>query len=194
MIKIGLTGSIASGKSYVLNLFSDLYNIPIFSSDDCVKELYKSNQELKDFVKKQILKKDEEFNKVNISANVFNNSDKLSKLEKFIHPLVKLSRDNFIEQEKRNNSRMVIVEVPLLFEKKLEDEFDFVILVKTSKKLQEKRVLQRPNMTQELFSKIKKKQLSDKQKEAKSDFIIENLNHDDTVNIIDKIMKNFDIN
>jgi len=89
MIKVGLTGSIASGKSYVLNLFSDLYNIPIFSSDDCVKELYKSNEELKDFVKKQILKKDEEFNKVNISANVFNNGDKLSKLEKVIHPLVK---------------------------------------------------------------------------------------------------------
>ncbi len=194
MIKVGLTGSIASGKSYVLNLFSELYNIPIFSSDDCVKELYKSNEELKDFVKKQILKKDEEFNKVNISANVFNNGDKLSKLENFIHPLVKLERDNFIEQEERNNSKMVIVEVPLLFEKKLEDEFDFVILVKTSKKLQEKRVLQRPNMTKELFSKIKKKQLSDKQKEAKSDFIIENLNHDDTVNIIDKIMKNFDIN
>ncbi|MEL0232445.1 MAG: dephospho-CoA kinase, partial [Hyphomicrobiales bacterium] len=73
MIKVGLTGSIASGKSYVLNLFSDLYNIPTFSSDDCVKELYKSNEELKDFVKKQILKKDEEFNKVNISDNVFNN-------------------------------------------------------------------------------------------------------------------------
>ena len=194
MIKVGLTGSIGSGKSYVLNLFSDLYNIPIFSSDDCVKELYKSNQELKDFVKKQILKKDEEFNKVNISANVFNNGGKLSKLEKFIHPLVKLARDNFIEQEKRNNSKMVIVEVPLLFEKKLEDEFDYVILVKTSKELQEKRVLQRPNMTSELFSKIKKKQLSDKQKEAKSHFIIDNLNHDDTVNIIDKIMKNFDIN
>jgi dephospho-CoA kinase len=194
MIKVGLTGSIASGKSYVLNLFSDLYNIPIFSSDDCVKELYKSNEELKDFVKKQILKKDEEFNKVNISANVFNNGDKLSKLENFIHPLVKLERDNFIEQEERNNSKMVIVEVPLLFEKKLEDEFDYVILVKTSKELQEKRVLQRPNMTSELFSKIKKKQLSDKQKEAKSHFIIENLNHDDTVNIIKKIMKNFDTN
>ena len=89
---------------------------------------------------------------------------------------------------------MVIVEVPLLFEKKLEDEFDYVILVKTSKELQEKRVLQRPNMTSELFSRIKKKQLSDKQKEAKSHFIIDNLNHDDTVNIIDKIMKNFDSN
>ena len=138
MMKIGLTGSIASGKSYVLNLFSDLYNVPIFSSDECVKELYKSNDQLKDFVKKHILEKNEVFNKTNISENVFNNKEKLLKLETFIHPLVKLARDSFIEQEKKNNSKIVIVEVPLLFEKNLENDFDFIILVKTSSDLQEK--------------------------------------------------------
>lgn len=190
MIKIGLTGSIASGKSYVLNLFSDLYNIPIFSSDECVKELYKSNDQLKDFVKKHILEKDEELNKTNISENVFNNKEKLLKLEKFIHPLVKLARDRFIEQEKENNSKIVIVEVPLLFEKNLENDFDFIILVKTSNDLQEKRVLERPNMTAELFSKIKKKQLPNKQKEERSHFVIDNINRDDTIKTIDTIMKN----
>ena len=190
MIKIGLTGSIASGKSYVLNLFSDLYNIPIFSSDECVKELYKSNDQLKDFVKKHILEKDEELNKTNISENVFNNKEKLLKLEKFIHPLVKLARDRFIEHEKENNSKIVIVEVPLLFEKNLENDFDFIILVKTSSDLQEKRVLERPNMTAELFSKIKKKQLPNKQKEERSHFVIDNINRDDTIKAIDTIMKN----
>lgn len=190
MIKIGLTGSIASGKSYVLNLFSDLYNIPIFSSDECVKELYKSNDQLKDFVKKHILEKDEELNKTNISENVFNNKEKLLKLEKFIHPLVKLARDRFIEQEKENNSKIVIVEVPLLFEKNLENDFDFIILVKTSNDLQEKRVLERPNMTAELFSKIKKKQLPNKQKEERSHFVIDNINRDDTIKTIATIMKN----
>lgn len=190
MIKIGLTGSIASGKSYVLNLFSDLYNIPIFSSDECVKELYKSNDQLKDFVKKHILEKDEELNKTNISENVFNNKEKLLKLEKFIHPLVKLARDRFIEQEKENNSKIVIVEVPLLFEKNLENDFDFIILVKTSSDLQQKRVLERPNMTAELFSKIKKKQLPNKQKEERSHFIIDNINRNDTIKKIDTIMKN----
>lgn len=190
MIKIGLTGSIASGKSYVLNLFSDLYNIPIFSSDECVKELYKSNDQLKDFVKKHILEKDEELNKTNISENVFNNKEKLLKLEKFIHPLVKLARDRFIEQEKENNSKIVIVEVPLLFEKNLENDFDFIILVKTSSDLQQKRVLERPNMTAELFSKIKKKQLPNKQKEERSHFVIDNINRDDTIKTIATIMKN----
>ena len=190
MIKIGLTGSIASGKSYVLNLFSNLYNIPIFSSDECVKELYKSNHQLKDFVKKHILEKDEELNKTNISENVFNNKEKLLKLEKFIHPLVKLARDSFIEQEKKNNSKIVIVEVPLLFEKNLENDFDFIILVKTSSDLQQKRVLERPNMTAELFSKIKKKQLPNKQKEERSHFIIDNINRNDTIKKIDTIMKN----
>ena len=194
MIKIGLTGSIASGKSYVLNLFSDLYNIPIFSSDECVKELYKSNDQLKDFVKKHILEKDEELNKTNISENVFNNKEKLLKLEKFIHPLVKLARDRFIEQEKENNSKIVIVEVPLLFEKNLENDFDFIILIKTSSDLQEKRVLERPNMTAELFSKIKKKQLPNIRKEERSHFVIDNINREDTIKKIDTIMKNIKMN
>jgi len=194
MMKIGLTGSIASGKSYVLNLFSDLYNVPIFSSDECVKELYKSNDQLKDFVKKHILEKNEVFNKTNISENVFNNKEKLLKLETFIHPLVKLARDSFIEQEKKNNSKIVIVEVPLLFEKNLENDFDFIILVKTSSDLQEKRVLERPNMTAELFSKIKKKQLPNIRKEERSHFVIDNINREDTIKKIDTIMKNIKMN
>ena len=194
MIKIGLTGSIASGKSYVLNLFSDLYNVPIFSSDECVKELYKSNDQLKDFVKKHILEKNEVFNKTNISENVFNNEEKLLKLEKFIHPLVKLARDSFIEREKQNDSKIVIIEVPLLFEKNLENDFDFIILVKTSSDLQEKRVLERPNMTAELFSKIKKKQLPNIRKEERSHFVIDNINREDTIKKIDTIMKNIKMN
>ena len=96
----------------------------------------------------------------------------------------------FIEQEKENNSKIVIVEVPLLFEKNLENDFDFIILVKTSSDLQEKRVLERPNMTAELFSKIKKKQLPNKQKEERSHFVIDNINRDDTIKAIDTIMKN----
>ena len=194
MIKIGLTGSIASGKSYVLNLFSDLYNVPIFSSDECVKELYKSNDQLKDFVKKHILEKNEVFNKTNISENVFNNEEKLLKLEKFIHPLVKLARDSFIEREKQNDSKIVIIEVPLLFEKNLENDFDFIILIKTSSDLQEKRVLERPNMTAELFSKIKKKQLPNIRKEERSHFVIDNINREDTIKKIDTIMKNIKVN
>ena len=194
MIKIGLTGSIASGKSYVLNLFSDLYNVPIFSSDECVKELYKSNDQLKDFIKKHILEKNEVFSKTNISENVFNNEEKLLKLEKFIHPLVKSARDSFIDQEKKNNSKIVIVEVPLLFEKNLENDFDFIILVKTSSDLQEKRVLERPNMTPELFSKIKKKQLPNIRKEERSHFVIDNINREDTIKKIDTIMKNIKMN
>jgi len=194
MIKIGLTGSIASGKSYVLNLFSDLYNVPIFSSDECVKELYKSNDQLKDFIKKHILEKNEVFSKTNISENVFNNEEKLLKLEKFIHPLVKSARDSFIDQEKKNNSKIVIVEVPLLFEKNLENDFDFIILIKTSSDLQEKRVLERPNMTAELFSKIKKKQLPNIRKEERSHFVIDNINREDTIKKIDTIMKNIKMN
>ena len=194
MIKIGLTGSIASGKSYVLNLFSDLYNVPIFSSDECVKELYKSNDQLKDFVKKHILEKNEVFNKTNISENVFNNEEKLLKLEKFIHPLVKLARDSFIEREKQNDSKIVIIEVPLLFEKNLENDFDFIILIKTSSDLQEKRVLERPNMTAELFSKIKKKQLPNIRKEERSHFVIDNINSEKTIKKIDTIMKNIKVN
>jgi len=181
MMKIGLTGSIAVGKSFVLNIFKTRFKIPVFSSDACVKQIYAENSELKKFIKDEILERDAEFTNEDIADVVFKESDKLRKLEKFIHPLVKMRRDKFINQERKNESKFVVIEVPLLFEKKLENEFDGVILVDTTDEIQEKRVMLRKKMDKEKYLNIKSNQMPSSEKIRKSDYIINN--HDEATTI-----------
>ena len=188
MIKIGLTGSIAVGKSFVLSIFKTEYNIPVFSSDECVREIYRRNADLKNFIRDEILLSDNEFNSEDIANIVFKDSIKLEKLENYIHPLVKIERDNFINQELNKKSKFVVIEVPLLFEKNLEHEFDKIILVDVTEDIQEKRALLRKNMSKEKYLAIKANQIPNSEKIKRSDFIINNHDEVTTRNSIDAIV------
>ena len=189
MIKIGLTGSIAVGKSYVLSIFKTEYNIPVFSSDECVKEIYRNNADLNNFIKNEILGSNIEFSNEDIANIVFADRTKLQKLENYIHPLVKIERDNFIKQERNKKSKFVVIEVPLLFEKNLDLEFDKVILIHVSEDIQEKRALSRKNMNKEKYLAIKANQIPDNEKIKRSDFIIHNHNEARTRDSVDKIVR-----
>ena len=189
MIKIGLTGSIAVGKSYVLSIFKTEYNIPVFSSDECVKEIYRNNADLNNFIKNEILGSNIEFSNEDIANIVFADRTKLEKLENYIHPLVKIERDNFIKQERNKKSKFVVIEVPLLFEKNLDLEFDKVILIHVSEDIQEKRALSRKNMNKEKYLAIKANQIPDNEKIKRSDFIIDNHDEARTRDSVDKIVR-----
>jgi len=188
MIKIGLTGSIAVGKSFVLSIFKTEYNIPVFSSDECVREIYRHNANLNNFIRDEILVSNNEFSSEDIANIVFKDCIKLKKLENYIHPLVKIERDNFINQELNKKTKFVVIEVPLLFEKNLEHEFDKVILVDVSEDIQEKRALSRKNMSKEKYLSIIANQIPNNEKIKRSDFIINNHDEVTTRNNIDKIV------
>ena len=189
MIKIGLTGSIAVGKSFVLSIFKNEYNIPVFSSDECVRGIYRHNVDLNNFIKEEILVSDNEFSNEDIANIVFKDSIKLEKLENYIHPLVKIERDNFINHELNKKSNFVVIEVPLLFEKNLEHEFDKIILVDVTENIQEKRALLRKNMSKEKYLAIKANQIPNSEKINRSDFIINNHDEAKTRDHIEKIVK-----
>ena len=189
MIKIGLTGSIAVGKSFVLDIFKIKYNIPVFSSDECVRKIYAENIELKKFIKEKILECDRKFTSEDIASIVFKDSAKLQILENFIHPLVKMEREEFINQEFDKQSQLVVIEVPLLFEKNLEYEFDSIILVDVGEDIQEERALLRKNMTREKYLFIKAKQIPNNEKIERCDFVINNHDEARTRDSVDKIVK-----
>ncbi len=189
MIKIGLTGSIAVGKSFVLDIFKIKYNIPVFSSDECVRKIYAENIELKKFIKEKILECDRKFTSEDIASIVFKDSAKLQILENFIHPLVKMEREEFINQEFDKQSQLVVIEVPLLFEKNLEYEFDKIILVDVGDDIQEQRALLRKNMTRQKYLSIKANQIPNSEKINRSDFIINNHDEAKTRGHIEKIVK-----
>ena len=188
MIKIGLTGSIAVGKSFVLDIFKIKYNIPVFSSDECVRKIYAENIELKKFIKEKILECDRKFTSEDIASIVFKDSAKLQILENFIHPLVKMEREEFINQEFDKQSQLVVIEVPLLFEKNLEYEFDKIILVDVGDDIQEERAFLRKNMSCAKKLSIKAKQIPNNEKIERCDFVINNHDEKATINNIGNII------
>ena len=188
MIKVALTGGIGVGKSFVLNILKDKHNFPIFSSDDCVRSLYSNKPSLISFVKSEIMNNEDKFSKSRLAEIVFNDQKKLRKLESFIHPLVKIEREKFIDQERRKEAKTIILEIPLLFEKNLTDEVDIVILVRASDELQKQRVLKRSNMNEVLFNKIIKNQMDVYKKEKKAHYIIDSNDYASTVLQIENIV------
>ena len=176
MKKIAITGKIGTGKSVLLNQFKFL-GYKTYSSDQMVKDLYAKDKHIINEIRK--LNPSLVFNKKirfdELSNKAFKEPSFLLKLEKVIHPRLNHIRSKIIKtnQINRNINRNIIVfEVPLLFEKKLQNNFDLVILLKCQKYLQIKRVLKRANMNREKFESINKKFMSERKKITLSDYVI----------------------
>ena len=176
MKKIAITGKIGTGKSVLLNQFKFL-GYKTYSSDQMVKDLYAKDKHIINEIGKinptLILNKKIRFDK--LSNKAFKEPSLLLKLEKIIHPRLHHIRSRIIKtnQINRNTNRNIIVfEVPLLFERKLQNNFDLVILLKCQKYLQIKRVLKRENMNIEKFENINKKFIPERKKIILSDYVI----------------------
>ena len=171
MTLIGLTGIIGSGKTLALNFFKSK-KITEFSADEEVKKILE-----KKIVKDRIYKKfpsvftRKKINKNKLALIVFSEKKKLNSLEKIIHPLVKQKKKNFLNKNK--NKKIIVMEIPIIFEKKNKKNYDSIILMNISKKVQRQRVMKRKNMTPELLKKIMSNQISNKKKKY-ADYIINN--------------------
>ena len=167
MLKVALTGNFGSGKTFVLGLFRTK-GTQIINSDKIVSSLYKNKKFL------ALLKK--EFattNKKRIAEIVFSNKRKRKKLESFIHPLVIKEIKFRLKKLKSRNTKLVIVEVPLLFETNLQKLFDFTILVKCSKEKCIKRLKKKGFSRSEVIARLKT-QKPQKYKAKRANFIINN--------------------
>lgn len=172
MILIGLTGIIGSGKTFALNFYKKK-GYSIFSADEEVKKILKTS-----IVKKKINKSFPEvfdrnkLNKNKLAQIVFSNKNKLKKIENIIHPIVNKKKNLFI---KKNRKKIIILEIPIIFEKKSAKNYDYIILMQINKKKQFERVIKRKNMTLKLLNDINLNQISSKQKKY-ADFIVNNNN------------------
>ena len=170
---MGLTGGIASGKTTVVK-FLKKKRFAIHDSDAVVKNLYFKPPP--NFIKHLIainLGKALNGLKINkhvIREEIFNNSSKKQKLERHIHKEVKKSRDHFLKKNKK--LKVVLLDIPLLFENKLENICDYTILFFAPLKKRKQRALQRKGMNKTILEKIVRSQLSDKIKKRKADFVV----------------------
>ena len=170
MIRVAVVGDIGSGKSYIARLFG----YPIFNADDEVAKLYKKNRRCFNKLKKALPKYIQTFpvNKSSLSQAIIENNYNLKKIINIIHPEIRMKMKQFIKKNK--NKKMVILDIPLLIENKMNKKKDILIFVEASKKEINKRLAKRDNANLGIFKKFKKLQLPVELKKKKSNYIIKN--------------------
>ncbi len=170
MIRIGIVGGIGSGKSYIAKNFG----YPVFNADDEVNKIYKKNKKcykkLKNKFPKDIISfpiKKKELYKI-----IENSEANIKKINKIIHPEVRASMKSFVTKYK--NKKIIVLDIPLLLEKKINKKRDILIFVQANKKEVFKRLKKRENFNEKIFKRLKKSQFSLKFKKKKSEFLIKN--------------------
>tara|TARA_Y100000589_G_scaffold308443_1_gene325009 strand:- start:26 stop:616 length:591 start_codon:yes stop_codon:yes gene_type:complete len=174
---IAITGGIGSGKSTFCSKLKEK-GFKIHSSDEQVAKIYKNPE--KKFVtylrtiglSKSISKKN--IDKKIISKIIFENKQIRKKLELYIFKIVRKKRSDFIKQEKQKKTRLIFIDIPLLFENNLEKQFNKVISIIASKQVRLKRLKKTRKMTENQFKNITRSQTSDVIRKKKSDYVIYN--------------------
>jgi dephospho-CoA kinase len=164
---VGITGSIASGKTTVAHLMAGK-KYPLFSADVVVSNLYKKKSFNKILVKKFKLK-GKETTKNQVKLILKKNKNSLYKLESIIHPFVRKEMKNFLKKK----NKMLFLEIPLLIESKLNRYFDKLIFVQTKKKLRKLRYLKKKG-NKKMFSLLDKRQFPSAKKKSICDHTINN--------------------
>ncbi len=170
MIRIAILGDIGSGKSYVAKKFG----YPVFNADKEVAKLYKKNRKIFDKLKKALPTHITSFpiNKKEITSAILANKINLKKIIKIIHLEVRKKMNIFLGKNKKK--KIIILDIPLLLENKINKKKDILVFVRASKKDIIKRLKMRKNFNHKLLNKFKKIQLSLDYKKRKSKFIIKN--------------------
>ena len=170
MIKIGILGDIGSGKSYVAKQFG----YPVFNADLEVAKLYKKNKKIFRKLKKVLPKYIHTFpiNKNEISNAILSNKYNLKKIIKIVH--LEIGKKLKIFLNKNKNKKVVILDIPLLLENKINKKKDILIFIQSKKLDILKRIRKRQNFNNKLLNKFKNIQLSLDYKKKKSHFIIKN--------------------
>ena len=193
MVRVGILGSVGSGKTFIANIFKEL-SFNIFSADNEVTNIYKNdkvvNRKIAKFFKLKLYKG--KINKKDLRDLLKKNPKKFKFLNKIIHPIVRKRLALFLSRFKKN--KLVVLDIPLLVENKMLNFVDIFILVKTKSNSFSSRIKKRKNLNKQFLNILKKQQASEKIKESYADFIIYNSSKNkvklQVKSILDKILLN----
>lgn len=171
MIKLGLTGSIGMGKSVTAQLFRD-EGIPVHDADAVVHALYASRAApligaaFPGTVRNGVV------DRPGLSAQVLNDLEAMKRLEAIVHPLVREEEEDFLRRERGKGAKLVVLDIPLLFETGAQSRTDKILVVTAEPQVQRDRVLARPGMTKDKFEAILARQMPDVEKRRRADFVV----------------------
>ena len=177
MIRIGLTGNIASGKSEIARMLADR-GATVIDADLLAREAVQpETQALKDIVKrwgKDVLKKDGSLDRAALRQIVFADQSELDALNRIVHPGVTRLRDREIALARERGDPIVVCVIPLLFERNIVDEFDAIVLVDAPRPLRLERLVSTRGMEATDAMNMIASQMPAELKRARADFVIEN--------------------
>ena len=170
MIRVCVLGSIASGKSFI----SKLFNCPIFNADREVIDIYKKdkncftklNNKFPDYIKSFPVRKTELINAIS------SNNKSLKLISSIVHPIVRKRMKKFLKEKK--NSKMIVLDIPLLLENKLNKKNDVLVFVNTQKKKILARVKKRRYYDKRILKHLKQNQLNLFKKRKLANYVIDN--------------------
>lgn len=172
MIVLGLTGSIGMGKSTTAKMFVE-EGIPVHDADCAVHRLYAGEAAplvealFPGTVKEGVVDRQK------LADAVVGNPDALKKLENVVHPLVRADSERFLDENRKRGAPIVVLDIPLLFEKGGEERVDRIVVVTAPAEIQRERVLARAGMTEKKLEGILALQMPDEEKRKRADFIID---------------------
>ena len=195
--KLGLTGSIGSGKSTVAKMFKEQLQVPVFDSDAAVHELYEEGEavtKIRAIFGEDVVDSETKssIDRKRLGEKVVGVPEEMAKLEAIVHPLVEEKRRRFVEECVRSRRRkeeeetsaedaadetdVLVFDVPLLFEKQLENTVDGILVVLCSSETQRERVMNRTvgaRMSLEKFEKIREMQMPDEEKRKRATWVVD---------------------
>lgn len=169
---LGLTGSIGMGKSTTAEFFRKA-GVPVWDADSSVHELYELGgagvQAINALAPTAII--DDAVDRSALRQAILDDEGLLKRIEAVVHPLVSADRQNFLEIHL--DKKLVVCDIPLLFETGADTWLDGVLVVTADKDIQEQRVMEREGMTREVFETILAKQTPDAEKRQRADYLID---------------------
>jgi dephospho-CoA kinase len=172
MFVLGLTGSLAMGKSTTARFFVEA-GVPLHDADATVHRLYEGEAVTAIEAAFPGTSIDGKIDRKALSRQVVGDEAAMRRLEAIIHPLVRVEEEKFLRAAKEAGAPVVVLDIPLLFEVGAEDRVDAVVVVTAPADVQRARALERPGMTEDKLLDLLTRQIPDAEKRRRADFVID---------------------
>ncbi len=177
MLKVAITGNVASGKSVLAEIWARA-GVPLVSADALAREVVEPGTPGLDAVVQafgpEVLESDGTLNRQEVRNRVFSDPHRRRQLEEILHPLIARRREEWMEEESRKGAGLGVAEIPLLFEVGLEEEFDAVVVVDAPPEERLRRLTEVRGLTKKEALRIMAAQMAPEEKVKRADFVIHN--------------------
>jgi dephospho-CoA kinase len=169
---VGLTGSIGMGKTTTAAMFASA-GVPVHDADAAVHRLYRGAAAAPIEAAFPGVVESGVVDRARLAERVVGNAEALARLEAIVHPLVQASESGFLERMRGEGRRLIVLDIPLLFETKATERIDTIVAVTADPEVQRERVLARPGMTEERFEALLARQAPDADKRRGAHFLVD---------------------